>query len=251
MIDKKKESAGMAVDSAGNIAYDPSANVLSLVEAAVQRLDDLRAAETRRQDDLRTQTERHLTEIARLTTDFQEKLRDAEAKRIDAIRAVDVNAVSVASARAADQATVLASQVQVSADALRSLVATTQAATADQYSASMAEITKRLSELERSKYEGAGRSTVADPQLERLANMVEKLAQAQATGAGKSEGISATGKAIIAAVGLFATILMIIGVLGGAYLALRPSEPAAPAVSYVPVPSNVQSTTQPEGTAPP
>lgn len=223
----------MAVDSTGGVAYDPSANVLSLVDAAVRRLDDLRAAETRRQDDLRVQSDRHAAEVARLTSDFQEKLRDAEAKRIDAIRAVDVNAVSVASVRAADQATVLASQVQVSADALRSLVATSASTLAAAQAASTAEITKRLSELERSKYEGAGRSAVADPQTDKLAALVEKLATAQSTTTGKSAGINA---AWVVAVGAIMLVLAIASFFG--LRSTPPSQPVPqPEIRYLPLPS--------------
>lgn len=205
---------GVGVDSRGGAVIDPTANVLSLVEAAVKRLDDLRTADTRRQDDLRKQAEKHAAEVLRLTSAFQEQLREAEAKRIDAIRAVDVNAVAVASARASDQATVLAAQVQTSADALRSLVATSAATLAAQQAAGNAEFGKRLSELERTKYEGAGRSGVTDPQLERLAALVEKLATAQSTGAGKSAGGTAMWGYVVGAVGLAVALLTLMEKLG-------------------------------------
>jgi hypothetical protein len=205
----------MAIDSAGNIAYDPSANVLSLVEAAVKRLDDLRAAEIRREDDLREQSEKHVAEIQKLTADYQEKLREAEAKRIDAIRVVDVNAVSVASERAADQASVLAAQVQTSADALRSLVATSASTLAAAQTAITGEITKRLSELERAKYEGAGRSTVADPMMEKLVARMESLVESRATAGGKSAGLSLGWAILIGAVGLIGAAIGIISFLGG------------------------------------
>lgn len=208
-------SSGMAVDSAGNVAYDPSANVLSLVEAAVKRLDDLRAAEVRRQDDLRAQSEAHAAELQKLIADYQEKLREAEAKRIDAIRVVDVNAVSVASGRAADQATVLASQVQSSADALRSLVSVSATSLASAQAAVTSEITKRLSELERAKYEGAGRSTVADPMLEKLVARMESLVESRATTTGKGEGAQAFWVRLVAAIGMLGTLIGIFYALAG------------------------------------
>lgn len=204
---------GLGVDSQGGPIVDPTKNVLDLVSAAVLRLDDLRAAETRRQDDLREQTARHVAEIARLTAEFQEKLRDAEAKRIDAIRAVDVNAVSVASGRTADQAAVLASQVQVSADALRSLVATSAATLAAQHASYNAEITKRLSELERSKYEGAGRSTVFDPQLAGMLTEMKGLLESRATSTGKSAGLSLGWALLLGALTLIGMVLGLVGYL--------------------------------------
>lgn len=79
---------------------DPTQNVKELVALEMRRQDDLRDAEARRVDDL-----------MELRADYDAQLRIAEAKRIDAIRAVDVNAVSVASERANQQASVLANQV--------------------------------------------------------------------------------------------------------------------------------------------
>ena len=83
----------------------------------------------------------------------------AEAKRIDAIRAVDVNAVSVANERATAQAAVLANQVAASAETLRSLVAATAATQAQQLTQLTAQLTDRLTSLEKSQYESKGSGT--------------------------------------------------------------------------------------------
>lgn len=72
----------MATGSDGPI--DPTANVLQLVEAAIIRQDDLREADSR-----------HAHELNELRASYQQKLREAETARIDAIRAVDVGAVTV------------------------------------------------------------------------------------------------------------------------------------------------------------
>lgn len=129
---------------------DPTINVRELVESSISRLDDLSAAESRRVDGIMT-----------LRAEYEEKLREAEAKRIDAIRAVDVNAVAVASERATQQATVLANQVSISAETLRALVAATANTIAQQLSALTAQLTDRISSLEKSQYTisgtGAGR----------------------------------------------------------------------------------------------
>ena len=108
---------------------DPTANVLLLVDAAVKRLDDigsirselqqerirriddLRVTDTRRVDELRQAESRRVDEHATMRAEYENKLSEAEKKRIDAIRAVDVAAVAVASERATQQATVLANQV--------------------------------------------------------------------------------------------------------------------------------------------
>lgn len=115
--------------------------------SAIKRMDDLREAETRR-----------VNELMCLRAEFSEKLGVAEAKRIDAIRAVDVNAVSVANERATAQAAVLANQVAASAETLRSLVAATAATVAQQLAQIAAQLTDRIASLEKSQYENKGTS---------------------------------------------------------------------------------------------
>jgi hypothetical protein len=127
---------------------DPTANVTTLVIAAVGRLDDLRRAESSRVNEIMILRDQHATE-----------LRLAESKRIDAIREVDVNAVSVANDRAIAQAAILANQVATSAETLRALVATTAGAQAIQLSALTAQLTDRIALLEKSQYERKGTGT--------------------------------------------------------------------------------------------
>ncbi len=97
----------MAIDAQGGAVIDPTSNVLDLVEAAVKRQDDLRAADGRRID-----------EIMALHVYYAERLAEAETKRLDAIRAVDTAAVQLANEKAASTAAVLAKQVSESALAL-------------------------------------------------------------------------------------------------------------------------------------
>lgn len=167
---------------------DPTANVLDLVDAAVKRLNDLRAAEVRRTDDLRKAERRRINEQMALRAKFDSKLREAEAKRIDAIRAVDVNAVSVASERANQQATVLANQVAASAETLRALVATTASSNAQQLSQITQQLTDRLAKLEQAQYEGSGKQSVLDPQMTALLHEFRSMREDNKQGEGKLAG---------------------------------------------------------------
>lgn len=128
---------------------DPSKNVLSLVDEAVKRLDDLREA-----------AESKASEIANVRAQLGEKLREAESKRIDAIRSVDANAIAVAAEKQAAQAKVLADQVASTAEALRSLVATTAAAASTQFLSAVSQLTSRIQHLETAQSESKGRSGV-------------------------------------------------------------------------------------------
>jgi hypothetical protein len=90
---------GPAVDA------DPTANVIANLQDAVARLDDLRGAEVRRQDDLRTETRKQLRREMKLRAHYDTLLRQAESARLDAIHTADDKAASrVEAIQAASQA---------------------------------------------------------------------------------------------------------------------------------------------------
>ena len=119
-----------------------------------------------------------------LRATYEEKLRDAEAKRIDAIRAVDVNAVNVAANRQADQATVLAAKVAASAEALRALVASTAASQAVAQQQVLGPILERLSAIEQTQYKGFGKESVTDPIMTQLLAEMKATRDIQAASGG-------------------------------------------------------------------
>jgi hypothetical protein len=160
------------------VAPDPTFNVRELVSLEVKRLNDLRAAETTR-----------INELMSLRADYTEKLVVAEAKRIDAIRAVDVNAVAIANERSAAQAIVLANQVSTSAETLRALVATTAATTGQQSTLIFNQLIDRIASLEKAQYEGVGKGRVADPMMANLVDEVKKLRDSRSEIKGGGEGV--------------------------------------------------------------
>ena len=135
---------------------DPSKNVSSLVAALSDRMEHMISEQILRLDEKIEAERRRVNEQLTLRADYLVQLSIAEAKRIDAIRAVDVNAVAVANERATAQAAVLATQVSASAETLRALVAATAATVAQQLAQVSAGIADRLSALEKTQYEGVG-----------------------------------------------------------------------------------------------
>src|SRR5687768_17871694 len=87
------QNPGIGADAQGNPVIDPSKNVLDLVEAAIQRQDDLRAAESRHNREVAAIRDQALKDMAALRAEYAGELRLKETERIDAIRAVDVQAV--------------------------------------------------------------------------------------------------------------------------------------------------------------
>jgi len=121
-----------ASDAQGWPLEDPTANVIAILEAATKRTDDLREAAVKRQDDMRSSDYAHITDLMNLTAAYEEKLRLAEAHRIDAIRAVDVGNVQRAAEVQQNQAAILATTVTASAEAMRTQVAAAAAASVAQ-----------------------------------------------------------------------------------------------------------------------
>lgn len=162
------------MDRRGNEVIDPTRNVLDLVEAAVRRLNDLAdatdrrlqeqflsathlaEARDRRQDDLRELEAKHSKELNDVRADYEHKLRVAESQRIDAIRTVDVGAVQRAAEVAAAAASTLATQVQVSADALRGQVSTTAQQAGVSLAAALEPVVRDIQELRKTQYEQQG-----------------------------------------------------------------------------------------------
>lgn len=143
---------GPGVDANGREVFDPTRNVLQLVEAAVERLDDLRrieATHTREILDLRSSYFDHLREAeAEHQRDLrvgEEKLRVAEASRLDSIRQVDRDTVARSADVQAAQATTLAAQVARSAEDVRVTLAAT-----------VSPILEAIAALQRAQYETAG-----------------------------------------------------------------------------------------------
>ena len=127
---------------------DPTKNVLDLVAAAIARQDDLRAMESR-----------HLREVMQMRADYDQRLREAETARINAIRSVDVAAVNRAAEVAASQAQTLATQVATVAEAMRTQVAAAATAASVNLAAALEPIHRDIADLRRVQYETQGGKT--------------------------------------------------------------------------------------------
>lgn len=137
---------------------DPTSNVLALVDSAVNRLDDLSIARIEHIKEVISLNK----EILNLHISYADKLRGAdeklslaESKRLDSIRAVDVGNVAIASEKTAQQAVVLADQLNKSAEQLRTLVLTTATQLQEQV---IAPLMARVRDLELLRSQSGGQS---------------------------------------------------------------------------------------------
>lgn len=166
MSEHASGSTGPATDRHNDPVIDPTANVLALVDKAIERQDDLRKKDEvlvktvlEERAHFNSEQRQHIREILDLRAAADQELRHAESKRIDAIRAVDVGAVAAAAAVQATQATTLAAQVSSSAEALRNQVAAAATAQTVALAAALEPIIKDIADLRRAQYEAQGQKS--------------------------------------------------------------------------------------------
>ena len=134
-------SPGPGVDRYGTPVIDPTANVLDLVRAAIERQDDLRnmsAAHAREMRETARMYEERLAVKAR-------QLQGAEAGRLDAIQTRSDLTVQRAAEVQAAQQQALATQVTATADTFRASIAT-----------ELAPLKASIEDLRRAQYEQQG-----------------------------------------------------------------------------------------------
>ena len=131
---------------------DPTYNVRMLMASENASLRELCMAELRHVNE----KVEHVEDVQKLHVMYQDRLAIAEAKRIDAIRSVDVAAAATDRERASAQALTLANQLTSSAVDNRSLVATTAAAQATASAQVNNQFNERIFNLEKTQNQGTG-----------------------------------------------------------------------------------------------
>ena len=149
---------------------DPSDNVRELLSIYMERNDTLRDAEQLRINQMLDLRDKHALET-RLT----------ETNRINAIRAIDAAAVSIANDKATQQAVILAEQVTTSAEALRSLVAATASAQSIAISQTNAQLTDRITAA---STQSNAISQIATQLTERIASLEKAQYERKGSGSG-------------------------------------------------------------------
>lgn len=198
MVTPTENKPGVGINGRNGVSVDPTRNVTDLVHASVRRSDDLMAANMRRIDEVAEERVKRLEGEQSLRAEYHDKLMVAEAKRIDAIRATDVAAATLANERATQQADILARQVAQTAETLRALVDSTAKQIATQHEVFGKALGERVTLLEQKQYEAQGRSRIADPQQSEFVGELKRLRDTSTLRTGRSEGMSAVWGYIIA-----------------------------------------------------
>ena len=218
---------GLGVDNTGGPVVDPTANVVALVEANAKSTAMLRDADIKFND----ATTAHLKEIGALRSEHVKEARSFDREQSRAIREVDQANAKATAEQILQAVNTNAAVAERTAQTLAKQVTDTAAAAENRQVAFANDMGKRLSAVELSMSKGEGKQQVSDPAMERLAAVVEKVALQQQMGSGKSEGVDATWKLIIAVGGLLLAFL--------AYQTRATSTPAAVAPQVILMPSPV------------
>ncbi len=216
---KNMGAIGVGVDQYGGTLIDPTTNVINLVHAANARQDDLREAyaalNTARVSALAdqvTRAEDHAREVGAIRAAHNVEIHTSEQERLRTIREIDVAALN-------NLSNTVVSGIESLRAALTSTAARIEAANTERANA----LSDRVTQLERTSYEGKGREAVSDPMLNQFMVEVKKLSEGKA-------GISMTWAIVIGAAAIFASV-------SGIFSAFRtPVTTPPPQVVYVPAP---------------
>lgn len=152
--------------------WDPSRNVLDLVDAAVRRLDDIGALRAQLSNEQAGSLRREMD----LRDDFKRRFGEAEARRIDALRDLDRLEVKTANDRHQLAVDTLAKATTAMADTLRSGAETIARTLAAQQETYRKEIELRLGAVEKWQAAGAGKGAGLNAAWIYLGGLVALLA---------------------------------------------------------------------------
>lgn len=198
MNEPKVGNQGPATDRKNEPVMDPTENVMKLVEAANRRQDDLRHETTVRIDS----ELRHLKDMAELRAAHSKEMRAAEADRLNSIRQVDVTAVKTEADRALAAIQTLAATTATNAENLRNALTNTATTIAKQTADTVQQITERIAALEKSNYEGQGKSMYTNPMLADVSAQLKNLTQSRDVSGGERRGGQQMYGWIVGAVGV-------------------------------------------------
>lgn len=148
-----EKATGLGIDASGGPVIDPTANVISLVQANKEAADALRDMHDRliRAEIGRVEeTVKWLEKLSEVHQRHDREIHQAEQEKMAALRASDEAARITEANRSLEATKVVERTLSLTAEAQ-----------ARRYEADMIENNKRLAVLEKASYEGAGKGTGA------------------------------------------------------------------------------------------
>jgi hypothetical protein len=189
-------------DGGGNgQTIDPTKNVLDLVEAAIRRQDDLRAAEAKLQTSLR-EAETKFNAFMRETDVHRiNDLREADVRRLNELRDAETRRINELATQKQIFDLELARVIRAGLDASTLLLAT-------QLKEVKTDASDRMAKLEQFANEQRGRASATDPAYTKIVEEVRSLIVSRSDLAGKSTGQGEVVAWIVGGLGLLFGAIM-------------------------------------------
>jgi len=239
------------VDSGGVPAIDPTANVIALVKALAETASALREADKQ----FNRSQFKHIRQISRLRAANAETLRTSDLAMLAKTREVDVTTAASQAQALATAVQTLATNNDKNAEAIRNQMNSDRAALAKQVAdtavalganndSAMKDVNNRIAELQKSSYQGVGKSSVAEPMMAEFIAEMRVLAKGQDRQTGKGEGLDAGWKILIA------VVMMVFAFLAWQGRQAPTTAAPAPQIIFTPAPSGTLLPSSPPATVP-
>lgn len=181
-------------------AIDPTKNVLDLVEAAIRRQDDLRAAQAKLQEVNMAAEARINAAMREADTQRAKDLREADVRRQNELREAETRRVNELATQKQIFDLELARVIRAGLDASTLLLAT-------QLKEVKTDASDRMAKLEQFANEQRGRASFTDPANAKTLEEIKTLNASRADLAGRSSGIESFIGWIFGGVGMLLAII--------------------------------------------
>jgi hypothetical protein len=146
------------------LLFKGGANMKKVTEVSLKRLEDLQILDSRRLD-----------EKMAMNDIFSEKMLAAEAARLDAIRAVDMNAITIANEKTVAQAAVLATQLTETTNSLRAFISEGLQKQTEMIESANKLTYDKIDSLEKSQSAYKGKASITTPLLMLVSSLMGGL----------------------------------------------------------------------------
>ena len=213
-----KEPTGLGIDATGGPVIDPTANVISLVQANKESADALRDMHDRcitAEIGQVRETVKWLEKVSEIHQTHDREIHRMEQEKLAAFRASDEAARLTEADRTLAAVQLVARSAETTAQDIRNVLTNTATTLAERDAARDREYNNRIAALEKANYEGAGKQAVVDPMMERLVDKIEMLVTSRDTGVGVREAKVEQRDNSKYVMAIIATVLAILAFIAG------------------------------------
>lgn len=202
---------GLSVDRFGGPAFDPSANVKQIFAEVAKNFASEMEHERKHRDVVLSSLEQFQTAMIAANDRRQDDLRAAETRRIDNLSAMkkdyDVQIQNTQTVQLKTTSDLVSTQLDKTTNTLSAQMRESAATQLGLLNT----LSDRIGKLEQNRWEGAGKSSVTDPAFTSLLEKIDRLTTEKNTDSGRDRGIGMSIGAVfqlVTTLGAIATIVI-------------------------------------------